>query len=75
MNAALLFARAGCLGTHIVEVDGDPTDVAVINLWPSEKEWNDFGALHGSPEFKDKVKSKEDGGMLGEPTFWAGTVA
>ncbi len=75
INAALLFERAQCQGTYIVQINGDPTDLAIINLWPSEQHWKDFLTLHGSPEFAGKVKNSTDATAIGEATFWGGTVA
>lgn len=74
INADLLFERAGCQGSYIVQMDGDPLDVMIINLWPSEKHWKGFLELHGSPEFKGKVQGQEEAGGIGEPILWAGTV-
>ena len=74
-NAKMLFAKCGCLGTMIVQVDGDPTDIVIINTWPSKKHWDDFGASHALPEYKGKLKTPEDGGVIGEVIFWGGEVA
>jgi hypothetical protein len=73
-NADMLFEKFGALSTQIVKVNGDPTDIAVINTWPDKKNWDDFGASHDLPEYKGKLKTKEDGGVIGEPEFWGGDV-
>jgi quinol monooxygenase YgiN len=73
-NANMLFATFGCLGTQIVQVNGDPTDIAIINTWPSKKNWDDFSAAHALPEYQGKLMTPEDGGVIGEPTFFGGEV-
>ena len=71
-NASLLFEKCGCLSTHIVQVNGDPLDIVIINTWPSKKNWDDFGVMHDLPEHKGKLKTPEDGGVI---QFWEGEVA
>jgi hypothetical protein len=73
-NADLLFKKAGAISTTIVQVDGDPHDVVVINTWPSKKQWDYFGILHDSPEYKGKLKTPQDGGVVGEIQFYGGEV-
>jgi hypothetical protein len=70
----MLFARYEAQSTQIVQVNGDPTDIVIINMWPSKKNWDDFGASHELPEYKGKLKTPEDGTVYGEITFWAGEV-
>ena len=65
-NAPLL-RECGALSTHIVVVNGNPTDIAVINTWPSEKEWRDFLKA-------DAVSLREVGGVVGEPQWYGGEV-
>lgn len=73
-NAELLFERFGVLSTSIVQIGGDPTDVAVINTWPSQKHWDDFVTGHAEPEYAGKLKGPKDGGVVGEVEFWGGEV-
>lgn len=73
-NADMLFKKFGCINTTIVKVNGDPLDIAILNTWPAKKNWDDFGAAHELPEYKGKLKTKEDGGVVGEPEFWGGQV-
>lgn len=73
-NASMLFAKYGCLSTSIVQVNGDPHDIAIINTWPSKKHWDDFGAAHELPEYKGKLKTPEDGGVIGKIEFCGGEV-
>lgn len=75
INAELLFEKNGVLSTTIVQVDGNPLDIAIINTWKSKKHWDDFGAAHDAPEMKGKVKTPEEGGVVGEITFFGGEVA
>jgi len=74
-NADMLFGKFGVLDTKIVRVGGDPLDIAIINVWPSQKHWEDFGAAYELPEYKGKLKTKEDGGVIGEPQWWGGEIA
>lgn len=71
-NAALMFGKFGVLSTTIVKVNGDPTDIAIINTWPSKKHWDDFGAAHESPEYKGKAATPESAGVIGEVEFCGG---
>ena len=73
-NAGLLFDTFGCVRTHIVKVNNDPTDIAIINIWKSKKHWEDFGMAHGSEEYKGRLKTKEDGTVVGEVVVWEGEV-
>lgn len=59
-NAAMLFEKCAVLSTSIVQVDGDPHGIAIINTWPSKKHWDDFGAAHALPECKGKLKTSEE---------------
>lgn len=74
INAAILFERAGVLGTSVVQIGGDATDIAIINTWPSKKHWDDFGVMHAASSLKDAVKTPEEGGVIGEIQFWGGEV-
>ena len=67
--------RYNALSTLIVQVNGDPTDIVIINTWPSKKHWDDFGAMHARPEYKGKLSTPQDGGVIGEPEFWGGDIA
>jgi quinol monooxygenase YgiN len=70
----MLFAKYGCLGTQIVQANGDPLDIVIINTWPDKKSWDDFGAAHALPEYKGKLMTPEDGGVIGGPSFFGGEV-
>jgi hypothetical protein len=70
-----MLKKAGVLDTWIIPVDGDDTDIVVINTWPAKKNWDDFMALHEFEGENDIKKKMEDGGVIGQPQFWGGDVA
>jgi heme-degrading monooxygenase HmoA len=72
-NAPLL-DEAGALDTHIVQVNGDPCDVVIINTWPSKQNWDDFLALDADRHKNDQVDLRKTGGVIGEPQFYGGEV-
>ena len=73
-NANLLFKKHGMINTFVVRANDDPTDIIIINTWPSKQHWDDFGAEHEKPENKGKFKTPEDGGVVGEVEFVGGSV-
>lgn len=73
-NANLMFKKFSCIDTYIVKVNGDDTDIVIINTWPNKKNWDDFGAAHELPEFKGKAMTPEDGGVIGDVEWYGGEV-
>jgi hypothetical protein len=69
-----MLTKAGVLGTWIIQKDGDPNDVVVINTWPARKNWNDFQAMHEFKSPQDVQKMLDKGGVIGMPEFYGGTV-
>ncbi len=72
-NAPML-EKAGALSTTIVQIGGNPNDIAVINTWPSSKHWDDFIAMHGKDTNTTLEDSKKKGGLIGEPQWYGGEV-
>jgi hypothetical protein len=70
-NAPML-TESGITDWSIVQINGDPTDIAVIVRAPSEKEWNDFLALDRKKMEESGVDSREKGGLIGDPEWWTG---
>ena len=73
-NANMLFQKYNSLSTLIVQVNGDPTDIVIINTWPSKKHWEDFIAAHKFQSKDNMVKAREKGGVIGEPEWFGGEV-
>ncbi len=69
---ARLFPECGAFGTLVIQANDKPTDIVIINTWPSKKEWDDFCAAHKDPKNAKTLKTKEDGGVLGEPEWYGG---
>lgn len=65
--------EAGVLSTQIVQVNGNALDVAVINTWPSQKEWDAFVILD-TKRHADYKAIWEKAGVMGEPTFFGGDI-
>lgn len=72
-NAHML-EENGCLATHIVQVNGSPSDIAVINLWPAAKNWDEFIAAHHFKSPEEAKQKQAEAGVIGEPVFWGGEV-
>ncbi len=72
-NAPML-TQSGITQWWIVQVDNDPTDIAVIVLCPSKKEWEAFLALDAANMKKTGIDPREKGGLVGQPEWWAGEV-
>lgn len=58
----------------IVQIHGDPTDVAVICFCPSKKEWDAFVAADQEKFRRTGVDPRIKGGLVGDPEWWAGEV-
>jgi len=69
-----LLTQAGITDWKIVQINGTPTDIAVIVMCPSKKEWEAFLALDKAKMEKSGIDPREKGGLIGMPEWWAGEV-
>ncbi len=72
-NAHLL-RESGITDWEIVQVNGDPTDIAVIVHCPSKDNWDAFVAADQAQWKRTGLDPREKGGLIGNPEWWAGEV-
>ncbi len=56
----------------IAQINGDPTDVAVICRCPAKKNWDAFIEADIAKFNQTGVDPREKGGLIGDPEWWAG---
>ncbi len=59
---------------QIVQINDDPTDVAVLCQCPSEKEWNAFLAADEAKRQASGIDPRVKGGLVGQPEWWLGEI-
>ena len=59
---------------QIVQINGDPTDVAVLCQCPGRKEWEAFLAADEAKRTQTGIDSRVKGGLVGQPEWWMGEV-
>ncbi|HLD07987.1 MAG TPA: hypothetical protein VJB60_02895 [Candidatus Peribacterales bacterium] len=69
-----MLENAGVIGTWVVQINDDPTDIAVINTWPGKENWDNFIASHKFKNKDEMVQAQEKAGVIGEPEWWVGEV-
>ncbi len=69
-----MLTQSGITDWNIVQINGDPTDVAVIVRCQSQKEWDAFLALDKANMEKTGVDPREKGGLVGAVEWWMGEV-
>ncbi len=69
-----MLTESGITKWWVVQINGDPTDVAVIVQCPAKKNWDDFIAAHTFAGQDEMRKAREKGGVIGDPEWWAGEV-
>ncbi|MDD5055097.1 MAG: hypothetical protein PHZ00_02400 [Candidatus Peribacteraceae bacterium] len=69
-----LLTESGITEWWVVQVDGDPTDVAVIVLCPLKDHWDKFVAADTEKRKQTGTDPREQAGLIGDVQWWAGEV-
>ena len=71
-NAPMLAAQG--IRWEVVQVNGVPTDVAVLCRCPDKQAWDAFVAADTEKFKQTGVDPREKAGLVGRPEWWAGEV-
>ena len=69
-----LFSENGITEWHVVQVNGDPTDVAIIVYAPSKEHWEHFIQADEKKREQTGMDPRVTGGLVGNPEWWTGEV-
>ena len=57
-----------------VQVNGDPTDVAILCYCPAKESWDAFVAGNQAKWKSKGMNPQVEAGVIGQPEFWAGEI-
>ncbi len=72
-NTAML-TQSGITDWWVVQINGNPTDVAVIVRCQSKEQWDGFVAADREKIKKTGIDPRAKGGLVGQPEWWGGEV-